>query len=101
MSKFDEYIHEIEKNHNYKASQMKELILEDALREGWNPDMLDERTGLIELLNTIGELSYELNNNVRGGCGCETYSELGSYLRELAIKLDQAGTEIEAFEEEP
>lgn len=66
--------------------------------DGWNESKLDE---LLEVLDEIYNLQYEVQNTVRGAyTNAHTYEELGYYVRNLGSNLMDIGDEIMEMEEE-
>ena len=63
--------------------------------DGWNTDDLED-TGLMEWLDAVRELTYELKNARRNSYAefGDTIKDLGSYLRELSRNLNNIARDI-------
>lgn len=92
-------------NYFFKTGQLEfvenEALEESVLNEssdGWDEDKLEE---LIELLDRLYDLRYEVTSTIRGAyTNCKTYEELGRYVSELAEGLDSIGTDITLIDED-
>ena len=66
--------------------------------DGWNEDKLYDVT---EVCDRIGELSYEINNCVRGAfSNATTYKELAEYIHGLAEELENQADAVACLEED-
>lgn len=67
--------------------------------DGWNEEKVCD---VIRVLEDAYGVKYELENCVRGGhTGCTTYQELGSYLKNLARRLEEEADYLSCQEEDP
>lgn len=67
--------------------------------EGWNESKVYD---ILQVCEKLNELEYELKNCIRG-CytNCNTYEELGQYVRQLAEELESAGVCTQYEQEDP
>ena len=80
-----------------KDESLEESVLNES-SDGWDEDKLEE---LIELLDRLYDLRYEVTSTIRGAyTNCKTYEELGRYVSELAEGLDSVGTDITLIDED-
>ena len=66
--------------------------------EGWNQDKLQ---GVLDVLDDINNLEYELKNCVRGcQTGAHTYKELQDFINQLADRLHNEAEWLDDVEED-
>jgi len=66
---------------------------------GWNSDKTE---GVKRVLDECYELSYEIENCIKGAySGCETYADLGAYIKEVAERLATEAECLANEEEDP
>ena len=89
---------EDEETLEYFDESLKESIKLNESSDGWDESKLDE---LLEILDEIYNLQYEVKNTVRGAyTNAHTYEELGYYVHNLGSNLMDIGDEIMEMEEE-
>lgn len=85
---------------NSVAKQVKKALNESRSDDGWDENELYD---LIEVLEDIYNLQYEVKNSVRGAyTNATTYAELADHIEDLASRLEeQAGYVRQIPEPEP
>ena len=67
----------------------------DYIDDGWDYDYINDTSGLLNTLDDIDQLNYEIKNTVKGTySNAKTYKELGRYIKTLAQRLVNAGEKV-------
>lgn len=91
-AKFRNMIKEVEEFNRGRIDESYHPINES--RDGWNDDD-DDLYELMEVLEEIYNLQYELKHCVRGAyTNCETYAEIGEHIQRLGERLIEQGEYI-------
>ena len=72
-----------------------ENFLNENISNGWDEDELSE---LMDILDDIVDLQYEIKHCARGvKTKCKTYDQLGEYIEELGTRLAEFGDSIQEY----
>lgn len=77
--------------------KFKKSLVED-INDGW--ELEDTESGLLDVINDLERVAYELKNCIRGAyTKCTTYKELAIYLKNKAEELDYEADALMSLDE--